>query len=53
VRNILIPKWREVVRVRAIAFYWQELAGRVSHSEGGESRKRDREAYEADFGEME
>jgi hypothetical protein len=51
VREVLMPKWREVVRVRPIAVYWDELAGRASHSEGGEGRKRDREAYEADFGE--
>jgi hypothetical protein len=35
-----------------IAVYWDELAGRASHSEGGEGRKRDREAYEADFDQL-
>jgi len=51
VREVLIPKWREVVRVRPIALYWCELAGRTSYSVGGAGRKRDREEYEADFGE--
>jgi hypothetical protein len=46
-----MPKWRAAVRVRAIAVYWDDLAGRTSHSVGGAGRKRDREAYEADFGE--
>jgi hypothetical protein len=51
VHEVLIPKWREAVRMRTIAFYWQELAGHRSYSESGEGRKRDREAYEADFSE--
>jgi hypothetical protein len=49
VREVLIPKWRAAVRVRAIAFYWDDLAGRTSHSVGGAGRKRAREAYEADI----
>ena len=48
-REILMPKWREVVLMRAIVVYWDDLAGRTSHAVGGEGRERDREAFEADF----
>jgi hypothetical protein len=49
VRKVLLPKWREAVRARGILFYWHEQAGRASHAPGGVGRKRDREAFEADF----
>ena len=41
---------REAVKLRAIALFWRDCAGERSHAPGGAVRKRDRDAFEADFG---
>lgn len=49
VRKLLLPEWRALVRVRAIAIYWQGRAVQGACAEGGAARKRDRTAFEAEF----
>ena len=49
VRRVLLPKWRGMVRARGIFYYWYDRAGRAACAEGGEGRKRDREAYELEL----
>ena len=36
--------------VRPIVTYWDEQAGKTAYAEGGTGRKRDRAAFEAEFG---
>ena len=49
VTKVWLPMWRAHVRARGIFEYWRECAGRTAYAPDGEGRKRDREAYEADF----
>jgi hypothetical protein len=42
---------REAVKLRAIAWYWEKCAVELSHAPDGAGRKRDRDAFESDFGE--
>lgn len=44
------PKFREAVRVRPYALRWQERVQMRVCAPGGAGRKRDRAAFEADFG---
>ena len=49
-RAVLWPKLRGYTRfTRPIALYWLEKTLRTSCAPGGAARKRDREAFEADF----
>ena len=48
-RRIWLPMWRARVHTHRIFEYWRECAGKRSYGPDGEGRKRDREAYEADF----
>ena len=51
VRHYLLPKWRAHVRVvRPVALYWLERAMVKACASEGAARKRDREAFETDFG---
>lgn len=50
VQTVLLPKWRRMVRMRSIAVFWQDAAGRSAHAVGGSGRKRDYEAYATEFG---
>ena len=48
-RHVLLPKWKALFRMRCIATYWHDVAGRTSHAPGGAGRQRHLEAYAADF----
>jgi hypothetical protein len=50
VTKVWLPMWRDHVRAHPILFYWRESAGKRSYGPGGAGRERDREAFEADFG---
>lgn len=45
----LLRRWREAYRVRAYAVHWMGDVAERLHALGGRGRKRDRDAYEADF----
>ena len=47
---VLLPKWRALVRTRAIAVYWYAEVGRAAYAPGGLGRKRDYDAFVADMG---
>lgn len=49
VRRVLLPKWREAVRARAIGVYWMGYAAESACAPGGAGRKRDLAEYEASF----
>ena len=49
VRRVLLPKWREMVRARAIGVYWMGRAAESACAPGGAGRKRDLDEYEANF----
>ena len=49
VRNVLLPKWRALTRMRGIAIYWHNQSGITSHAENGVGRKRDLNAFLSEF----
>ena len=49
VREILLPKWRAITRMRAVAIYWHNQSGITSHAENGVGRKRDLNAFLSEF----
>ena len=45
----LLRRWREAYRVRAYAVHWMGDVAERLHAPGGRGRKRDRDAYQAEF----
>ena len=48
-KMVLLPKWRDAVRVRPYALHWLEEVAKARCAPSGEQRSRDREAFEADL----
>ena len=46
--HIFLPKWRAYTRLRAIALFWHDFAGRRAYGPDGAGRKRDLDAFLAD-----
>ena len=49
VKKILIPKWRDSVKIRFIIIYWMERSAQSSCAENGRARNEDINSFENDF----
>ena len=49
VRRLLLPRWRWMVKVRPYALHWLEEHEKAQCAPDGAGKKRDRDAFEADF----
>ena len=49
VKKILIPKWRDSVKIRPYIFHWIEDTAKTLYAEKGQGRKRDYDTFVEDF----
>jgi hypothetical protein len=49
VKKILIPKWRDSVKIRPYILHWIEDTAKTLYSEIGEGRKRDYNTFVEDL----
>jgi hypothetical protein len=49
VKKILIPKWRDSVKIRPIIYYWMERSAQTSCAENGRARNEDINFFENNF----
>jgi hypothetical protein len=49
IKKILIPKWRDSVKIRSIIYYWMECSAQTSCAENGRARNEDINSFENDF----
>ena len=49
VKKILIPKWRNSVKIRPIIYYWMERSAQTSCAENGRARNEDINSFVNDF----
>ena len=49
VKKILIPKWRDSVKVRPYIFHWIEDTAKTLYAKNGKGRKRDYDTFVEDF----
>jgi hypothetical protein len=49
VKKILIPKWRDSVKIRPIIYYWMERSVKTSCAENGRARNEDINSFENNF----
>jgi hypothetical protein len=49
VKKILIPKWRNSVKIRPIIYYWMEHSVKTSCAENGRARNEDINSFVNDF----
>jgi len=49
VKKILIPKWRNAVKIHQIIYYWMERSAQTSCAENGRARNEDINSFENDF----
>jgi hypothetical protein len=49
VKKILIPKWRDSVKIRLIVYYWMECSAKTSCGQNGRARIEDMNSFENNF----
>jgi hypothetical protein len=49
VKKILIPKWRDSVKIRPIIYYWMERSVQTSCAKNGRARNEDINFFENNF----
>jgi len=49
VKKILIPKWRDSVKIHQIIYYWMESSVQTSCAKNGRARIEDINSFENDF----